>query len=1035
MGIRRRRRKLTTLMSRLDQRVRSVELKPFSLLTASEVAAAVEAGEAADRPDVLVSGAAPYEWTRIQDAYYYPKKLTGNNEDRVEIYLEADLDNLDVDGRLAVSGIHGTSTFDIDVDGENFTVLHIDAVDGGGVWTDRATWKHDPTQDQAAGVTITNTYSFRPETVGPVTWTTRQRLQTKRAVDSFEITGTTVTLTMNANHKFEVGDIFYTNILSDQASNDESRVASGIDGLFYITAITSNTIEYELVAGVDTPTGTVTPVADVYVYPVARRWAQTGSIWVDSSNNETYYWDGIRWVEFTPDTSVTQDDDPPSPPTGLTITSDILLPRNVVELTATWTPPTTSESGATLTDLAAHEIQWRTSTLEQWKTERVPVNLGSTYTFDAGQFAKEQFYYFQIYSVDSGDNFSSTPATATHTTAGSSSVTNIGAVRPTPPSVDTYLGTFTITWDGQVEDTSNVIQSSPPGVSTLYVHASTSSTFTPSDSTRVGTLGANTNQKYVYAPDYYGRTFYFALEIEDLAGSGSLYSRIVTGTGAQSVDVQEIANIIAAANIVPGSIVETETLVALDITGNVIRGNEIHGNLITANTLEADRINAGAIASQLLTSDVISTSDTDSGSRVRLTTAGLEAYNGSTRTFFVNSTNGSIQIASGSITIGGSAPATQSDLSSFLTSSDLNGYLTSAVAANTYAELSALGLYVTASDANNLYLTAVTANGLYISQSDNAGDYVTSISGSTITTGTISADRIGAGTFVGSSFKTADGTNKRILISGSSNTIKTYNSGDGDLDPRGTIEGTSSGLILEGRSGAQWSIGSSTAEYYGGDSTRPNLILGSTGVLFYGYSSSGTSGKGLLSLGSTLSQLRGPGGTSAPAVNATSTNLAFHTGSSGYDFVDDYTVRMETLASTAGVGNVGTLSDGTLYRGTSDSRLKTNVAPLGIGLDFVNSLNPVTFNWNTERIADVSIKNFGLIAQEVETQLQNSGVTANNNLVNRYRNSSTFPDFSEDEQIYTVDYSSMVPFLIKSIQELSNKVDSLESRIQELENR
>ena len=125
MGIRRRRRKLTTLMSRLDQRVRSVELKPFNLLTASQVAAAVQAGEAAAIPEVLVNGTAPYEWTKIQDAYYYPAKLTGNAQDRVEIYLEADLDSLDVDGRLAVSGIHGTNNFDIDVDGDNFTVLFV----------------------------------------------------------------------------------------------------------------------------------------------------------------------------------------------------------------------------------------------------------------------------------------------------------------------------------------------------------------------------------------------------------------------------------------------------------------------------------------------------------------------------------------------------------------------------------------------------------------------------------------------------------------------------------------------------------------------------------------------------------------------------------------------------------------------------------------------------------------------------------------------------------------------------------------------
>ena len=997
MGIRRRRRKLTTLMSRLDQRVRSVELKPFSLLTASEVAAAVEAGEAADRPDVLVSGAAPYEWTRVQDAYYYPKKLTGNNEDRVEIYLEADLDNLDVDGRLAVSGIHGTSTFDIDVDGENFTVLHIDAVDGGGVWTDRATWKHDPTQDQAAGVTITNTYSFRPETVGPVTWTTRQRLQTKRAVDSFEITGTTVTLTMNANHKFEVGDIFYTNILSDQASNDESRVASGIDGLFYITAITSNTIEYELVAGVDTPTGTVTPVADVYVYPVARRWAQTGSIWVDSSNNETYYWDGIRWVEFTPDTSVTQDDDPPSPPTGLTITSDILLPRNVVELTATWTPPTTSESGATLTDLAAHEIQWRTSILEQWKTERVPVNLGSTYTFDAGQFAKEQFYYFQIYSVDSGDNFSSTPATATHTTAGSSSVTNIGSVRPTPPDVDTYLGTFTITWDGQVENTSNVIQSSPPGVSTLYVHASTSPSFTPSDSTRVGTLGANANQKYVYAPDYYGRTFYFALEIEDLAGSGSLYSRIVTGTGAQSVDVQEIANIIAAANIVPGSIVETETLVALNVTGDVIKGNNIHGNLITANTLEADRIKAGAITAKLVDGDVITTNSSDSGSRIRLSSAGLEAYNGSTRTFFLNSTNGSILI-------GG-----------YATTDSVNTVSSTANAASSTAN-AASSTANTASDTANA--ASSTASGIY---TNIYYPGTTQIDGGIIRTGTVEAGAIVSDSVLAGTIKTA-ASGARIEIRGSAASnpgIVAFDGGTGNpfrlysngvfyigntfVDGNVTLSG---GTIQTASTGKRVVIDDNQIKIWSTTSQQAGTIEGTSGSMFIN-SNFGAR----ISMGGGVSL----GGSSAYSLTASASG-----------------VILSVVASTTFAANLRRPSPtSALAVVSSDSRIKSNISSISDGLSIVENLRPVTFNSMVDEENELVS---GFIAQEVQTIFpantytivtETPGVVPNVEGVDA-------DDFAENP-LLSLNHVELIPYLTKAIQELSEKNSQLEARIATLE--
>lgn len=992
MGIRRRKRKLSTLVGRLDQRVRSVELRPFNLLTASEVAAAVEAGQVADRPDVLVSGSAPYEWTRIQDAYYYPKKLTGNNEDRVEIYLEADLDNLDVDGRLAVSGIHGTSTFDIDVDGDNFTVLHIDAVDGGGVWDNRASWKHDPTQDQIAGVTITNTYSFKPETLGPVTWTTRQRLQTKRAVDSFEITGTTVTLTMNANHKFEVGDIFYTNILSDQASNDESRVASGIDGLFYITNVTNNTIEYELVAGVDTPTGTITPTADVYVYPVARRWVQDGSIWVNNSDNTTYYWNGIRWVEYTPDATITQDDDPPSPPTGLTISSDILLPRNVVELSANWTAPTTSESGATLTDLVGHEIQWRASTLDQWKTERVPINLGSNYTFDAGQFAKETLYYFQVFAIDSGGNFSSTAATATHTTAGSSSVTNIGSIRPTEPNVEVYLGTFTITWDGQVEDTSNVIQTLPPGVSTLYVHASTSSTFTPSDATRVGTLAAGPNQKFVYAPDYYGRTFYFALEIEDLAGSGSLYSQIVTGTGAQSVDVQEIANIIAAANITPGTIVTGEDIIGLNITGNVIKGNEIHGNVIKANTLEADRIKAGAITAKLVDGEVITTNNSDSGSRIRLTKDYLEAYNNSTLNFRLYASNGHVYIGS-SVQIGG-----------YATSQDLSDVQNTADQA--------------AADASSAVTTASGKLGPGQAAADvNAYRATTTINGNAITTGTIDADLLVSDMVLSSLIKLqdADVNLGRIELRGSGSNrgiVAFKNSGGGTANATFRLYTANGAAYLKDT-------------YIDGDVTISGgqIVAGGT-TISSGFVTGGvvrTSSSGTRAeLDGTLNRLQ------FRNTNGTVTSYVYG-GTSGVSIAPDL-YDQGLVASGQGDRMVGSNQySGLIYRSTSSSsssdlRLKSDVEVTAIGLDLIDQLNPVTFTWKAD---DDKSLNIGLIAQEVESSVGSISEELVPVFIKPYEERTI-----NGEPTKAIKYDSMIPVLINAVKELSRETKALREELE-----
>jgi len=1005
MGIRRRRRKLTTLMSRLDQRVRSVELRPISLLTAAQVAAAIEDGALEERPDVLVSGAAPYEWTRVQDAYYYPAKLTSNSEDRVEIYVEASLDRLDVGGRLAVSGIHGTSTFNIDVDSDNFTVLFVDAVDGGGVWEDRASWKHNPTQNQLPGVTITNTYSFKPETLGPVTWTTRQPLQTKRKVDSFEITGSTVTLTMNADHKFKVGNVMFINILSDQASNDESRVAAGIDGLFYITAVTSNTIKYELAAGVDEPTGTITPAADVYVFPVARRWAQDGSIWVNNSDNTTYYWDGIRWTEYTPTAEISQDDDPPSPPTGLTIESDIVLPRNVVELTANWTAPTTSESGAALTDLAAHEIQWRASSNAQWDTQRVPINLGNTYTFTSDVFARQQAYSFRIFAVDSGGNFSSTAATATHTTAGSATQTNIGAVRPTPPAIETYLGTFTITWNGQVEDISNQIQDNPPGVSTLYVHASTNDGFTPSDATRVGILAAGPNQKFVYAPDFYGRTFYFRLEIEDLAGSGSLFSRQITGTGAQSVDVQEIANIIAAADITPGTIVTGQDIIGLNITGNVIKGNEIHGNVIRANTLEADRIVAGAISSKLISGDVITTSETDSGSRIRITKDYLEAYNGTTLNFRLHASNGHVFIGE-SVQIGGGY-ATTNDLAGYATTGSLGNYLTTSSAANTYAALSSLGLYLTASDASNTYVTALSAGELFLDKSTYLTPNSTRIDGGQITTGTVLANAIGsgtlpvnviyAGTLNANNITTGTLTGRTIQTATAAPNVTLTASDQSAFFNQlrfNTFINNSSRLSGSIRDiGGIFQVGGQDINYY-------MQWLGSTWTV----RSAGFS-DGKIRIDSTAFTVFGTCRVPATKNASNSVNYVYSSTSNGQ-----------------------LIAGATVDLGGSDIALKKDVENESSGLSVIEKLRPVSFRYNNEN--DAGSKRYGLIAQELEEVLATYAPKFKNILVEDI-DSSFYEEHllgSKEDQpkVKAVNYEKLTMFLISAVQELSDRVKTLE---------
>ena len=97
-------------------------------------------------------------------------------------------------------------------------------------------------------------------------------------------------------------------------------------------------------------------------------------------------------------------------------------------------------------------------------------------------------------------------------------------------------------------------------------------------------------------------------------------------------------------------------------------------------------------------------------------------------------------------------------------------------------------------------------------------------------------------------------------------------------------------------------------------------------------------------------------------------------------------------------------SDGELFYQTSSERYKTDIVNLESSLNKVNSLRPVRFtDINTNE------PGFGLIAEETV---------------------DVIPDvvFSKDEQIEGISYSNLVPFLIKSIQELKAEIEILKNK-------
>ena len=98
------------------------------------------------------------------------------------------------------------------------------------------------------------------------------------------------------------------------------------------------------------------------------------------------------------------------------------------------------------------------------------------------------------------------------------------------------------------------------------------------------------------------------------------------------------------------------------------------------------------------------------------------------------------------------------------------------------------------------------------------------------------------------------------------------------------------------------------------------------------------------------------------------------------------------------------------YGGASDYRLKENIKPMEKGLERLNRLNPVSFDWK-----ETGINSEGFIAHEVQEVFADV-VTGQ----------------KDGEQMQTVDYGRITPLLVKAIQEQQDQIDKLSKEIAKL---
>jgi hypothetical protein len=127
---------------------------------------------------------------------------------------------------------------------------------------------------------------------------------------------------------------------------------------------------------------------------------------------------------------------------------------------------------------------------------------------------------------------------------------------------------------------------------------------------------------------------------------------------------------------------------------------------------------------------------------------------------------------------------------------------------------------------------------------------------------------------------------------------------------------------------------------------------------------------------------------------------------------------------------------------TSDRRDKTNITDFNGGLDWINKMNPVTYQWDRrswyvdeEATAEdiLAVKpdgslakpkvSVGLIAQDVLEIEKEHGFGSDND-------NSLLVDLTEDETRYGIKYTNIVPMLINAVQELSAELNELKDKVE-----
>jgi hypothetical protein len=978
----------------MERRVNTVQLRPINLLTSGQVAAIAAGGGSIDTgPDTIVSLNAPNQYKRIIEGYYYSNLLTGA-EPRIELYFSADT-GLDTDKTIRVEGIHqlddGGTAVEVRVSGD-YKTLSVDTPP----WEERESFsgsRHTPGED------VTNTALFNVDFGNE--YSSRKSLIVSREIAFLEATTTTAKITFNSTNYFKAGDVVYVDMPS-------TSPYFGLDGLFKVREAGSNFITYDFSTALEEPLNSVGAVGSRSVYAVARSATRDGATWINTSTDPDtiFAWKDIRWITYSTG-DVTKDEIAPGPVTELEATSENDTPDgNAIGLsrvTLTWEAPENSADDTPIDDLVGYTIWWRQFATQEW--QKADITGGDT-TFSMSGFQQGSAAYFRVFARDASGN-RSTAAEITHTTGRSTPT----IARPGPPVVETYLGTIKVSYN-DLTALGNVQSGT---AKEIQVYFSTVSDFDiAAPGAYYGKFAAG-NRSFIIIPGnelVHNTDYYFKINVRDIYGN-------VTEPSSQVSIRAELEDIVTFDMLEVGSL-EGQTITGLQIQTN--ENPSVNGGIILTQQqliAYAPPGDVGGSASQTFRIDAATGAVSIGEYLGKQEAAGFYlGKDDATTTYTTKVEAGAIELkATNAATSAAGAQGTANTAITRINAGDITITKAGAVAAINQGV-----------DPGN---TTTINGGLIKTNTIDAQAISTgTLRSGVVYAGTLSADQITAGS-ISAARLTTTSLNANNITAGtiSSDRITTASISAANINADRLTSGTITGRTLQTTSSATQkkvviSTGSDDVAFFDSNGTRVGTI-------------SGVVGSGLVVAASSGSRLIL--GTSSWRLGmSNATEIVYQSFRNRFEF-NGARIRSDQLASTTNrvlyANSSGDIVFGqvasTSFTNTSDLRLKSNIEDSKLGLEMISKLKPVKFNLDIKGFEGRN-RQYGLIAQDILETLKDLGVDEPTDIVqeNLEHDHDQIPD---GQPALNVDYIQFIPILIKSVQELSAKVEALETELRNKE--